>query len=165
MPGLEVKVVQEKEEGYAEVPVGEVGELIVKGPQVMKGYWNRQEDTNEVLKDGWLSTGDMARMDEDGYFYIVDRKKDVIIASGCNIYPREIEEGLYHHHAIQEVVVVGVPDSYRGETVKAFVKLKDGETTTAEDICYSQNNTLPLIKCQNFWNFAKSYQNQLLVNY
>ena len=139
--------------------------LIVKGPQVMKGYWNCQEDTNEVLKDGWLSTGDMARMDEDGYFYIVDRKKDVIIASGFNIYPREIEEVLYQHHAIQEVVVVGVPDSYRGETVKAFVKLKMAKRQRQKTSCYSQNKTLPLIKCQNYWNFAKSYQNQLLVNY
>ena len=155
VPGLEVKVVQEKEEGYAEVPVGEVGELIVKGPQVMKGYWNRQEDTNEVLKDGWLFTGDMARMDEDGYFYIVDRKKDVIIASGYNIYPREIEEVLYHHHAIQEVVVVGVPDSYRGETVKAFVKLKDGETTTAEDILLYAKQHLAAYKMPKLLEFRE----------
>ena len=138
-----------------EVPVGEVGELIVKGPQVMKGYWNRQEDTNEVLKDGWLFTGDMARMDEDGYFYIVDRKKDVIIASGFNIYPREIEEVLYQHHAIQEVVVVGVPDSYRGETVKAFVKLKDGETTTAEDIMLFAKQNLAAYKMPKLLEFRE----------
>lgn len=155
VPGLEAKVVQVKEEGYVEVPIGEVGELIVKGPQVMKGYWNRQEDTNEVIKDGWLFTGDMARMDKDGYFYIVDRKKDLIIASGYNIYPREIEEVLYHHHAIQEVAVVGVPDSYRGETVKAFVKLKDGETTTAEDIMLYAKQNLAAYKVPKLLEFRE----------
>ncbi|GAA5334433.1 hypothetical protein YIM730264_04560 [Thermus hydrothermalis] len=99
-------------------------ELIVKGPNVMKGYWNRPEETQKALKDGWLYTGDMARMDEDGYFYIVDRKKDMIIAGGYNIYPREVEEVLYTHEAVQEAAVVGVPDPYRGETVAAFLVLK-----------------------------------------
>ncbi|GLV47568.1 long-chain-fatty-acid--CoA ligase [Thermus sp. LT1-2-5] len=120
-PGVEAKVVDE--EGR-EVPLGEVGELIVKGPNVMKGYWNRPEETQKALKDGWLFTGDMARMDEDGYFYIVDRKKDMIIAGGYNIYPREVEEVLYQHEAVQEAAVVGVPDPYRGETVAAFLVLK-----------------------------------------
>ncbi|WP_234504695.1 long-chain-fatty-acid--CoA ligase [Thermus brockianus] len=120
-PGVEAKVVDE--EGK-EVPLGEVGELIVKGPNVMKGYWNRPEETQKALKDGWLYTGDMARMDEDGYFYIVDRKKDMIIAGGYNIYPREVEEVLYTHEAVQEAAVVGVPDPYRGETVAAFLVLK-----------------------------------------
>ncbi|WP_209123739.1 long-chain fatty acid--CoA ligase [Alkalihalobacillus sp. BA299] len=134
LPSLEAKIIKETENGVVEVPVGDVGELVVKGPQVMKGYWNRPEATEEVLKDGWLHTGDMARMDEDGYFYIVDRKKDMIIASGYNVYPREIEEVLYQHEAIQEVIVVGVPDTYRGETVKAFVTLKAGKTATEEEI-------------------------------
>jgi long-chain acyl-CoA synthetase len=122
LPGVDAKVVDE--EGK-EVPLGEVGELIVKGPNVMKGYWNRPEETQKALKDGWLFTGDLARMDEDGYFYIVDRKKDMIIAGGYNIYPREVEEVLYGHEAVQEAAVVGVPDPYRGETVAAFIVLKE----------------------------------------
>lgn len=97
-----------------EMPVGEVGEIAVKGHKLMKGYWNREEDTAKTLKDGWLLTGDMGKMDEDGYFYVVDRKKDMIIAGGFNIYPREVEEVLYEHEAIQEAVVAGVPDPYRG---------------------------------------------------
>ncbi|NYE57855.1 long-chain-fatty-acid--CoA ligase [Carboxydothermus ferrireducens] len=132
-PDTEAKIV-DPENYERELPIGEIGELAVKGPQVMKGYWNMPEETARVLKDGWLYTGDIARMDEDGYFYIVDRKKDMIIASGYNIYPREVEEVLFEHPKIKEAVVVGVPDEYRGETVKAFVVLKDGETATAEEI-------------------------------
>jgi long-chain acyl-CoA synthetase len=132
-PDTEAKIV-DPENYERELPIGEIGELAVKGPQVMKGYWNMPEETARVLKDGWLYTGDIARMDEDGYFYIVDRKKDMIIASGYNIYPREVEEVLFEHPKIKEAVVVGVPDEYRGETVKAFVVLKEGETATAEEI-------------------------------
>ncbi|UFJ43321.1 long-chain-fatty-acid--CoA ligase [Brevibacillus humidisoli] len=116
------------------LPQGEVGELAVKGPQVMRGYWNRPEDTAAVLQDGWLLTGDMAYMDEKGYFYIVDRKKDMIIAGGYNIYPREVEEVLFEHPAVQEAAVVGVPDPYRGETVKAFVVVKPGQTASEEEL-------------------------------
>ena len=116
------------------VPLGEVGEVAVKGPQVMKGYWKRPEETALVLKDGWLLTGDMGRIDEDGYLYIVDRKKDLIISGGYNIYPREVEEVLYEHPKVKEVVVVGVPDEYRGEVVKAFIVLKENTTATAEEI-------------------------------
>ncbi len=108
------------------LPPGEAGELVVKGPNVMLGYWNRPEETAQTLKDGWLFTGDVARMDEEGFFYIVDRKKDMIIAGGYNIYPREVEEVIYQHPAVKEAAVVGVPDAYRGETVKAFVVLKEG---------------------------------------
>ena len=117
------------------LPPGEIGELAVKGPNIMKGYWNRPEETQQTLKNGWLLTGDMARMDEDGYFYIVDRKKDLIIAGGYNIYPREVEEVLYAHPAVKEAAVIGVPDPYRGETVKAYVVLKDdyrGKITEAD---------------------------------
>ncbi|GAB5601571.1 long-chain fatty acid--CoA ligase [Thermus sp. FJN-A] len=121
LPSVEAKVVDE--EGK-EVPPGEVGELLVQGPNVMKGYWNRPEETQKTLKNGWLHTGDMAKMDEDGYFYIVDRKKDMIIAGGYNIYPREVEEVLYQHPAVQEAAVLGLPDPYRGETVAAFLVLK-----------------------------------------
>ncbi|TQR39055.1 long-chain fatty acid--CoA ligase [Brevibacillus brevis] len=117
-----------------EMPQGEVGELAVKGPQVMLGYWNRPEDTAAVLRDGWFLTGDMGYMDENGYFYIVDRKKDMIIAGGFNIYPREVEEVLFEHPAIQEAAVIGVPDPYRGETVKAYVVFKDGQLVSEEDL-------------------------------
>ena len=114
--------------------IREVGEIAVKGPQVMKGYWNRPEDTEMTLIDGWLLTGDIGYMDEEGYFYVVDRKKDIIIAGGFNIYPREVEEVLYEHEAVQECVVLGVPDPYRGETVKAFIVLKDGYKATEEEL-------------------------------
>ncbi|WJY28031.1 MULTISPECIES: long-chain-fatty-acid--CoA ligase [Sporosarcina] len=113
---------------------GEVGEIAVKGPQVMKGYWNRPEETAESFRDGWFLTGDLGYMDEDGFFYVVDRKKDMIIASGFNISPREIEEVLYEHDAIQECVVAGVPDPYRGETVKAYIVLKEGKHATEEEL-------------------------------
>src|SRR5690606_2639262 len=117
-----------------DVPVGEPGELLIRGPQVMKGYWHKPEETAQALRDGWLWTGDIARMDEDGYFYIVDRKKDVIIAGGFNIYPREVEEVVYTHPAVKEATVVGVPDPYRGETVKAYIVLKEGAHATADEI-------------------------------
>ncbi|GCE19324.1 long-chain-fatty-acid--CoA ligase [Dictyobacter kobayashii] len=106
------------------LPVGEVGELVVKGPNVMKGYWKREEETQALFVNGWMRTGDIGKMDEDGYFYVVERAKDMIIASGFNVYPREVEEVLYHHPAIAEVAVAGVPDAYRGETVAAFIVLK-----------------------------------------
>jgi long-chain acyl-CoA synthetase len=120
--------------GTEEMPIGESGELVIKGPQVMKGYWNMPEETEDALKDGWLHTGDVARMDEDGYFYIVDRKKDMILAGGYNVYPREIEEVLFEHEDVAEAVAVGVPDEYRGETVKAFVVKKSGSEVTEEEI-------------------------------
>jgi long-chain acyl-CoA synthetase len=116
------------------MPVGEPGELALAGPQVMQGYWNRADETAEVLRDGWLLTGDMAVMDEEGYFSIVDRKKDLIIAGGYNVYPREVEEVLYEHPKVLEVCVAGVPDSYRGEIVKAFVVLRPGEQATQDEI-------------------------------
>jgi len=113
-------------ETMKDLPIGEIGELVVKGPQIMKGYWNNPEETEEVLRGGWLYTGDLGYMDDQGYFYIADRKGDMIIAAGYNVYPREIEEVLYEHEGVQEVVVAGVPDPYRGETVKAFIVPKSG---------------------------------------
>ena len=120
--------------GAQELPVGEPGELVIKGPQVMKGYWNMPEETEDTLKDGWLYTGDVARMDEDGYFYIVDRKKDMIVAGGYNVYPREIEEVLFEHEDVAEAVAIGIADEYRGETVKAFVVRMQGSGVTEEEI-------------------------------
>ncbi|RJP26425.1 MAG: long-chain fatty acid--CoA ligase [Candidatus Abyssobacteria bacterium SURF_5] len=126
--------IMDLETGERELPMGEAGELVVRGPQVMKGYWNRPDETAACLRDGWLYTGDIARMDSDGYFYIVDRKKDMIIAGGFNIYPREIDEVLFEHPKVKEAVSVGIPDQYRGETVKAYIVLKDGETATEKEI-------------------------------
>lgn len=132
-PDTEAKIV-DIDTGLQEMPVGEKGELVIRGPQVMKGYWNMPKETEITLRNGWLYTGDIATMDEEGYFRIVDRKKDMIIASGFNIYPRDVEEALYRHPKVKEAVVAGVPDRYRGETVKAYVVLKEGETATEEEI-------------------------------
>ncbi|MDF9297109.1 long-chain-fatty-acid--CoA ligase [Geobacillus stearothermophilus] len=133
MPLTEYKVV-DVATGTQELPPGEVGELIIRGPQVMKGYWNMPEETAATLRDGWLYTGDLASIDEEGYVTIVDRKKDLIIAGGYNIYPREIEEVLYEHPAVREAAAVGVPDPYRGETVKAIIVLKEGMQASEEEI-------------------------------
>ena len=122
------------ETGTKDLGLGEEGELIIKGPQVMKGYWNRPEETAETLRDGWLYTGDIAKMDEDGYFYIVDRKKDMVIIGGYNVYPREVDEVLFEHPKVAEAVTAGIPDDYYGEVLKAYVVLKEGETATAEEI-------------------------------
>ncbi|WP_406686661.1 AMP-binding protein [Rossellomorea vietnamensis] len=137
------------------LPPNEMGEIVVKGPQVMKGYWNRPEETEQTLKDGWLLTGDIGYMDEKGYFYVVDRKKDMIIAGGFNIYPREIEEVLYEHPAIQEVVAAGVPDPYRGETVKAYVVLKEGESLTEEELNEYSRKYLAAYKVPRIYEFRK----------
>lgn len=137
------------------LPPGEVGEIVVKGPQVMKGYWNRPEETAETLKDGWLLTGDLGYMDNQGYFYVVDRKKDMIIAGGYNIYPREIEEVLYEHPAVQEVVAAGVPDPYRGETVKAYVVLKDGAAASEEELNEFARKYLAAYKVPRLYEFRE----------
>jgi len=110
-------------------PVGEPGEIIIKGPQVMKGYWQNPEATEEVLRDGWFSTGDIGRMDEDGYFYIVDRKTDMVLVSGFNVYPAEIEEAIIKHPGVLEVGVIGVPDEATGEAVRAYVVKSDPALT------------------------------------
>ena len=120
-------------EGH-EVPQGEVGEIVIRGPNVMKGYWQRPEATAEAVRDGWFHTGDLAKVDEDGYFYIVDRKKDLIIRGGYNVYPREIEEVLYEHPAVAEAAVIGLPHPSLGEEVGAAVALKPGAVITADEL-------------------------------
>ncbi|MFQ5638008.1 MAG: AMP-binding protein [bacterium] len=135
---------------------GEVGELAVKGPQVMKGYWKLEEETEAVLKDGWLFTGDMARIDEDGYFYIVDRMKEMIIAGGFNIFPREVEEVLYEHAQIVEAAVVGIADEYRGETVKAFVVCKENSGLTENEVIEFCKERLAPFKVPKLIEFRKS---------
>ncbi len=116
------------------LPPGEVGELVVRGPQVMRGYLNRPEETAQVLREAWLRTGDMARMDEDGFFYVVDRKKEMINVGGLKVFPREVEEVLYQHPAVREAAAVGVPDPARGEVVKAFVALKEGHQVSEQEL-------------------------------
>ena len=133
MQGTDVRIV-DQEKGETDVRPGDPGELLLRGPQVMKGYWNRPEETAEALRDGWLWTGDIARMDEDGYIYIVDRKKDMIIVAGFKVFPREVEEVLYEHPKVLDAAVVGVRDERCGEHVKAFVVLKDGEEATADEM-------------------------------
>jgi long-chain acyl-CoA synthetase len=117
-----------------EVPQGEVGEIVIRGPNVMKGYWRRPEATAEAIRDGWFHTGDLARIDEEGYFYIVDRKKDLIIRGGYNVYPREIEEVLYEHPAVAEAAVIGLPHPALGEEVGAAVSLRPGAAVTAAEL-------------------------------
>jgi long-chain acyl-CoA synthetase len=124
LPDTDVRIVGP--DNLEPLPVGEIGELAIHGPQVMAGYWNRPEETAAVLQDGWLRTGDLGTMDEDGFFKIMDRKKDMILAGGFNVYPREVEEILFEHPAVVEASVLGVPDEYRGETVKAFIVLRKG---------------------------------------
>lgn len=127
-------IVRIVDEQGADLPAGEIGELVTAGPQVVTGYWNKPEETAKALPGGVLHTGDVGYMDADGWFYIVDRKKDQINAGGYKIWPREVEDVLYEHPAVREAAVVGVPDEYRGETVKAFVSLKGQSTATAEEI-------------------------------
>ena len=133
LPETDAKVV-DLEDGTTEMPPGEEGELLIKGPQVMAGYWRRPDETIEVIKNGWLHTGDLAVVDEDGFFSIVGRKKDLIIASGYNIYPDEIDSVLIAHPAVLEAATIGVPDEKRGETVKSFVVLVEGQTATADEL-------------------------------
>ena len=135
MPDTDIKVV-DLETGTRELPLGEEGELCVAGPQIMKGYWNKPEETAIALRtddDGvvWLHTGDVARIDDDGFTFIVQRKKDMIIVDGFNVYPSEVEGALYAHPAVMEAAAIGVPHSYHGEVVKAFVVLKANQSVTA----------------------------------
>ena len=131
-PDTEAKIMHEA--SGVELPVDMVGELAIRGPQVMKGYWNDPEETAAVLKDGWLYTGDYAKQDEDGYFYIVDRKKDLIKYKGYSVFPREVEDVLYEHPAVKVAAVVGIPDEESGEMPKAFIVLKDGAEATEEEL-------------------------------
>jgi long-chain acyl-CoA synthetase len=142
--------------GVDEVKRGEPGEILIKGPTVMRGYWNNPEETANQLTDGWLHTGDIGQMDEDGYIYIVDRKKDMIIAGGFNIYPREVDEVLYQHPKVAEGVTVGIPDAYRGETVKVFIVLKPSEKATDKDIIDFCKQKLAAYKVPKIVEFRNS---------
>ena len=132
LPDTEARVF-DADDGLEEMPQGEIGELALRGPQVMKGYWQRPQETAEAIREGWFFTGDLAYMDERGYFFIVDRKKDVINAAGFKVWPREVEEVLYQHPSVRVAAVLGVPDDYRGETVRAVIALKDGHEFDGEE--------------------------------
>jgi long-chain acyl-CoA synthetase len=139
LPDTDVRIM-DVETGNQELGPGDIGEIVIKGPQVMKGYWNLPTETDNALRvgpdgrPGWLYTGDIGFMDEDGYFHMADRKKDMIIAGGYNVYPADIEAVLFEHPKVKEAAVIGVPDEYRGESIKAFVVLKEGQTATEEEI-------------------------------
>jgi long-chain acyl-CoA synthetase len=128
--------IMDLEQGIRELMPGEVGEIVDSGPIVIPGYWQRPEESRHAIRDGWLYTGDVGKMDADGWFYVVDRKKDMIVASGYKVWPRDVEDVIYQHPAVKETAVVGEPDPYRGETVKAFVALKEGmeDSVTPEDV-------------------------------
>jgi len=131
IPYIECKIVDKND---AELPAGEIGELAVRGENVMEGYFKQPEETEKTLLNGWLHTGDLAKMDEDGYIFIVDRKKDLVVVAGMNVYPREVEEVIYQYPKVLEAAVIGVQDNLRGEYVKAFVVLKEGETCTSKEL-------------------------------
>jgi long-chain acyl-CoA synthetase len=134
LPGIEMDVVA-LDDPKRIMPVGEVGEIRIRGPNVTKGYWNKPQETAEAFVGDRFLTGDIGYMDADGYFYLVDRKKDMIISGGFNVYPQMIEQAIYTHPAVHEVIVIGIPDDYRGEAAKAFVKLRAGATPfTAEEL-------------------------------
>jgi long-chain acyl-CoA synthetase len=155
VPDTDIKVV-DLSEGKKEMPAGEPGEVIIKGPQVTSGYYKMPGETAITIRDGWLYTGDIGKMDEDGYFYIVDRKKDLIIAGGYNIYPRDIDEILFEHPKILEGCAVGIPDPYRGETVKAFVVLKPGQKMTEEEVIKYCGEKLAKYKVPKIVEFVSS---------
>lgn len=153
LPGVEAKIM-DAVEGDQELPIGAIGELVMRGPTIMQGYWNMPNETTNTLRDGWLYTGDIARMDEEGYFYIEDRKKDLIICGGYNVYPREVEEVLSRHPAVMEVSVAGVPDAKRGETVKAWVIKRPGhENVTESEIITWSKGELAAYKYPRFIEF------------
>ena len=133
VPGTRVTITQ-RDDPHKVLGLGEHGEICVTGPQVMAGYWNRPEDTAAVMVEGRLRTGDVGYMDEDGYTFIIDRIKDLVLVSGFNVYPRNVEEGVYQHPAVAECTVIGIADDYTGEAVKAFVKLNEGQSLGAEEL-------------------------------
>jgi long-chain acyl-CoA synthetase len=131
MKGTEMTIMDDNDN---ELPRGKQGEIVIRGPMLMKGYWNKPKETAEMIRNGWLHTGDVGYVDEDGYFWITDRKKDLIIKGGENISPRTIEEVLFAHPKVSEAAVVGMKDPKYGEDIRAFLVLKPGETATAEEI-------------------------------
>jgi long-chain acyl-CoA synthetase len=152
----------DQETGTRRLGSGEVGELAVRGPQVMRGYWKRPDETAKVLRDGWLFTGDIASMDADGYFSIVDRKKDLIITGGMNVYPRDVEEPLYQHPKVKEAVAVGIPDERWGEAVKVYIVLRDGQSATGQEILDFCHSRMARYKVPKFVEFRDELPKSLV---
>ena len=152
----------DQETGTQDMALGEPGELVLKGPPIMMHYWNMPDETRDTLRDGWLHTGDIAKMDEDGFFWIVDRKKDMIIAGGFNIYPREIDEVLFEHPKVELACALGVPDEYRGETVKAYIVVKAGETLTEDEILAFCRERLTKYKVPKIIEFRDSLPTSII---
>jgi long-chain acyl-CoA synthetase len=154
LPDTDIKVV-DIDTGTKEMPVGKEGEILFKGPQMCQGYFNNPDETSNSIRDGWFYTGDIGKFDDDGYLYIVDRKKDMIIAGGYNIYPRDIDEVLFEHPKVEEACAIGIPHEYRGETVKAFIVIKPGESLTEEELdtyCREQLASYKVPKIYEFIN-------------
>jgi long-chain acyl-CoA synthetase len=154
LPDTEARII-DLESGKKILAIGETGELVVKGPQVMKGYWNKPDETALVMRDGWLLTGDIARMDSDGYFYITERKKDLIKTKDYSVYPRELEDILYEHPTVKQCAVVGEPDRIACEVPKAFIVLKEGATSSEEEIMAFVNEKLANYKAIRVVEFRK----------
>jgi long-chain acyl-CoA synthetase len=161
LPSTEAAIF-DQETGTRRLGPGETGELAIRGPQVMRGYWKRPDETAQVLRDGWLFTGDIAWVDEGGYFSIVDRKKDMIISGGMNFYPREVEEPLYQHPKVKEVVAVGIPDERWGEAVKVYIVLRDGESATAQEILEYCHTRMARYKVPKFVEFRRELPKSLV---
>ncbi|MBF6589090.1 MAG: long-chain fatty acid--CoA ligase [Ktedonobacterales bacterium] len=160
LPGTDAAIIDP--ETWRFLPPGEQGEIIVRGSQVMRGYWQRPDETENVLRDGWLRTGDIGLMDDDGYFTISDRAKDIIIASGYKVFPRDVEEVLYQHPKVLEATVIGVPDPYRGETVRAYIVPRPGEALTAEELTTFCQERLAVYKVPKQFVFRESLPKSLI---
>ncbi len=161
LPGTQVRIV-DMEEGTNDMPNGELGEIIVSGPQVMLGYWNNEEETAMTIRDGWLHTGDIGYLDSDGYLYVADRKKDMVIVGGYNVYPREIDEVLYEHPKVAEAVVVGIPHRTRGEVLKAFIVVKAGEELTVAEVTSHCREKLANYKIPKYIEFSEELPKTLV---
>jgi acyl-CoA synthetase (AMP-forming)/AMP-acid ligase II len=148
IPNVELSI---RDEAGQELPVGATGEICMRGGNVMRGYWNQPEETAKVLRDGWLYTGDVGYRDAEGYYYITDRKKDMLLVNGINVYPREIEEVIYQFPGVKEAAVIGVPDARKGEQPVAFVAVAEGKLSKKRPSCNSCAANWPTTKCRNGW--------------
>jgi long-chain acyl-CoA synthetase len=153
IPEVTLRIVDENDQ---DVPSGQVGEIIARGPNIFKGYWNREKETQEAMRGGWFHTGDMGRIDEDGYYYIVDRKKDMIVVSGYNVYPIEVENVIMRHPKVVDAAVIGVPDDYQGESVKAVVLVKKGETISLDELTAYCRERLAAFKVPRYLSVRES---------